>query len=122
MKKKIYLYYENDINDVVELNKGCIKELLYFGCYYAYKNKDKSSKIFYIMLILKICLFILFIIFLPIFISILLFIIFNFLINFLFSYNYNDIILNDYIKNGYVPLDKDSADYLLEKGIYFKLV
>lgn len=120
MENKIYLYYENDINDIVELDIGNIKEILYLGSYYAYKNKH--NKLFYIILILKICLLVLFLIFLPIFVSVLLFIVFSFLINFLFSYNYNDIIIEQYIKQGYVPLTRESSDYLIEKGIYFKLI
>ena len=118
-ENKIYLHYQNDYNNVVELKIGYIKELLYMGSIYAYK--DKQYELFYTILILKICIFTLFIIFLPFFIFIICFIIINFLINFLFSYNYNDIIIDYYIKKGYIPLTKESSDYLVNKGIYFKL-
>ena len=60
-ESKIYLHYQNDYNNVIECNIGYIKELLYMGSIYAYK--DKQYRLFYTILILKICIFILFIIF-----------------------------------------------------------
>ena len=119
MNNKIYLHYQNDYNNVVECKTGYIKELLYMGSIYAYK--DKQYRLFYTILILKICIFILFIIFLPFLIALISFIVISFLINFLFSYNYSDIIIDYYIKKGYIPLTKESSDYLVNKGIYFKL-
>ena len=42
-------------------------------------------------------------------------------INILFAANYNMIIVEDLLKKGYVPLDYNSSNLLIQKGIYFKL-
>ena len=118
-ENKIYLHYQNDYNVVVECKTGFIKELLYMGSIYAYR--DKQYRLFYTILILKVSILMLFFVFLPFVIFIISFINISFLINFLFSYNYNDIIIDYYIKKGYKPLTKESSDYLVNKGIYFKL-
>ena len=44
-----------------------------------------------------------------------------FIIYTLFAFNYNMIVIESYLKKGYVPLDYNSSDLLIKKGIYFKL-
>ena len=44
-----------------------------------------------------------------------------FVINLLFAANYNMIVIVELLKDGYVPLDYNSSDILIKKGIYFKL-
>ena len=41
--------------------------------------------------------------------------------NILFAFNYNMIVIEKLLKEGYYPLDYNSSDKLIKKGIYFKL-
>ena len=44
-----------------------------------------------------------------------------FIINLLFACNYNLLVIERLIKEGYYPMDYNSSDKLIKKGIYFKL-
>ena len=43
------------------------------------------------------------------------------IINILFALNYNMIVIERLLKEGYYPMDYQSSDKLIKKGIYFKL-
>ena len=59
--------------------------------------------------------------FIPFYIGIIICLLMLILINILFAANYNMIVIEDLLKKGYVPLDHNSSDLLIKKGIYFKL-
>ena len=59
--------------------------------------------------------------FIPFIIGIIICIAMLFVINLLFAANYNMIVIEELLKDGYVPLDNNSSDILIKKGIYFKL-
>ena len=42
-------------------------------------------------------------------------------INLLFASNYNMMVIERLLKEGYYPMDYSSSDKLIKKGIYFKL-
>ena len=42
-------------------------------------------------------------------------------INLLFASNYNMLVIERLLKEGYYPVDYESSDKLIKKGIYFKL-
>lgn len=116
--KKIYLKYD-DYNPPVECDYGFVKAMIYLGFLYPIKKGD--YKMFYIMLMVSIAVSSLIMLFIPFKIGIILCIIMLLLINLLFAANYNMIVIEDLLKKGYVPLDYNSSDILIKKGIYFKL-
>ena len=118
--EKIYLKYD-DIRPCVECDYGFAKEILYLGFMYPYKKGD--IKFFAIMLALQLSVCILLIILfpLPIIFKLLLCIIMIFVINLLFASNYNLLVIERLLKEGYYPMDYESSDKLIKKGIYFKL-
>ena len=75
---------------------------------------DSPAIIPFLNIILLMC-------FIPFKIGILICILMLLLINTLFAVNYNMIIIEDLLKKGYVPLDYNSSNILIKKGIYFKL-
>ena len=77
---------------------------------------DLASIIGIIVCILLIMLFPMSIMF-----KLLLCIIMIFIINLLFAYNYNLLVIERLLKEGYYPMDYNSSDKLIKKGIYFKL-
>ena len=42
-------------------------------------------------------------------------------LNLLFACNYNMLTIERLLKEGYYPMDYNSSDKLIKKGIYFKL-
>lgn len=118
--EKIYLKYD-DVRPCVECDYGFVKEIIYLGFMYPYKKGD--MKFFFIMLALELSVCILLIILFPlsIIIKLLLCIVMIFIINLLFAYNYNLLVIERLLKEGYYPMDYNSSDKLIKKGIYFKL-
>lgn len=117
--EKVYLKYD-DIRPYVECDYGTVWEMLYLGPFYPLKKKD--YKFFFLILILQIAIStIMLIIIHSLLASIIVCLIMIFLINFLFALNYNMIIIEYLLKEGYVPMDYQSSDKLIKKGIYFKL-
>ena len=118
--EKIYLKYD-DNRPCVECDYGFAKEILFLGFLYPYKKGD--LKFFSIMLVLQLSVSILLIILFPItiLIKLLLCIIMIIIINFLFACNYNMLVIESLLKEGYYPMDYNSSDKLIKKGIYFKL-
>lgn len=116
--EKIYLKYD-EYTPPIECEYGFIKEMIYLG--FLYPLKKQNFKMFYIMLITEIAISALIMCFIPFKIGILICILMLLLINTLFAVNYNMIIIEDLLKKGYVPLDYNSSNILIKKGIYFKL-
>ena len=118
--EKVYLKYD-DIRPYVECDYGFQKEILFLGFLYPYKKGD--LKHFFIIMILQLAVCTLFIILFKfaIMYKILLCIIMIFLINLLFACNYNMLVIERLLKEGYYPMDYNSSDKLIKKGIYFKL-
>jgi len=116
--QKIILKY-NEYTPPVECDYGFIKEMIYLGFLYPLKNQN--YKMFSIMLITTIAVSTLILCCIPLFIGLITCILMILLINLLFAANYNMIIIEDLLKKGYVPLDHNSSQILIKKGIYFKL-
>lgn len=118
--EKVYLKYD-DIRPYVECDYGFQKEILFLGFLYPYKKGDLRH--FFIIMILQLAVCTLFIILFKfaIIYKILLCIIMIFLINLLFACNYNMLVIERLLKEGYYPMDYNSSDKLIKKGIYFKL-
>ena len=116
--QKIYLKYD-EYTPPIECDFGFIKEMVYLG--FLYPIKKQNYKISYIMLLTEVAVSILILCFIPFYIGIILCILMLFVINIFFAANYNMIIIEELLKKGYVPLDHNSSDILLKKGIYFKL-
>lgn len=118
--EKIYLKYD-DVRPCVECDFGFAKELLFLGFLYPYKKGD--LKFFFIIFALQLAVCVLLIILfpLPVMYKVLLCVVMIFLINFLFACNYNLLVIEQLLKEGYYPMDYDSSDKLIKKGIYFKL-
>ena len=119
--EKIYLQYDDKTIErpYVECDYGVVWEMLYLGPLYPLKKKDK--KFFLILSALQISVITILLILVPFPVNIFLVIIMILLINLLFSYNYNMIVIEALLKAGYVPMDYNSSDKLIKKGIYFKL-
>lgn len=116
--QKIYLKYD-EYTPPVECDYGFIKEMIYLGFLYPLKKQD--YKMFYLMMITEVAVSTLIMCFIPFYVGIITCILMLFAINLLFAANYNMIIIEDLLKKGYVPLDYNSSNILLKKGIYFKL-
>jgi hypothetical protein len=119
--EKIYLKYYNDkeYRNPVECDFGPAWQMIWEGGIYAYKKKDISRAL--ILALLHICAITLAFIVAPIPLSIVIAILFVLVINLLFAFNYNMIVIEAFIREGYLPMDSNSSDKLIKKGIYFKL-
>ena len=118
--EKIYLKYD-DVRPCVECDYGFVKEILVMGFLYPFKKGD--LKFFSIMLALQLAVCVLLIILVPVppIFRLLLCIMMIFIINLLFASNYNMLVIERLLKEGYYPMDYNSSDKLIKKGIYFKL-
>jgi len=118
--EKIYLKYD-DVRPCVECDYGFAKEIILLGFLYPFRKGD--LKFFFIMLALELAVCILLIILVPVLaiFRLLLCIVMLFIINLLFACNYNMLVIEQLLKEGYYPLDYESSDKLIKKGIYFKL-
>ena len=103
--EKVYLKYD-DIRPYVECDFGPVWEMLYLGAIYPYKKKD--YKFFILILLLQIAITTIMLIVIPFPVSIIVSIIMVFLINYLFALNYNMIIIEYLLKEGYYPMDYQS--------------
>lgn len=116
--QKVYLKYD-EYTLPIECDYGFISEMIYLG--FLYPIKKKNYKMFYIMLLTQVAVSSLIMCFLPFVIGIITCIAMILAINLLFACNYNMIVIEEFLKKGYVPLDYNSSDLLIKKGIYFKL-
>lgn len=118
--EKIYLKYDN-IRPCVECDYGFAKEIIYQGFIYPYKKGDMRNFIIMLALELSVCILLIILLKVPVIFKLLLCIIMIFIINLLFAYNYNLLVIERLLKEGYYPMDYNSSDKLIKKGIYFKL-
>lgn len=116
--EKVYLKYD-DVRPCVECDFGFAKEMIYKGFIYPYQKRD--YKFFGIVLALHISVLTLILILVPFPFCLFLYIFMYFVINFLFAVNYNMMVIESLLKEGYYPMDYSSSDKLIKKGIYFKL-
>ena len=118
--EKIYLKYD-DNHPYVECDYGFVKELIYLGCMYPYKKKDLKYTLIILALQISVVILLFILLNIPIMVKVILSIIMVFIINFLFACNYNMLVIESLLKEGYYPFDYNSSDKLIKKGIYFKL-
>ena len=118
--EKVYLKYD-DIRPCVECDFGFVPSIIWLGFLYPFKKGD--LKYFSIMISLQLSVCILLIILFPIGIipKIALCILMILIINILFACNYNLLVIEKLLKEGYYPMDYQSSEKLIKKGIYFKL-
>ena len=114
--EKVYLKYD-DVRPYVECDYGPVWEMLYLGPFYPLRKKD--TKFFILILLLQIAISTIMLIILPQPASIITCIIMIFLINLLFSLNYNMIIIEYLLKEGYYPMDYKSSDKLIKMSNFF---
>lgn len=117
---KVYLKYD-DVKPCVECDYGFAKEILFLGFLYPYKKGDLRFFGIMFMLQLAVCTLICILVPVPVFYRLLLCLIMIGVINFLFAANYNLLVIERLLKEGYYPMDYNSSDKLIKKGIYFKL-
>jgi len=119
--EKVYLKYYNDkeYKKPVECDFGPAWKMIWEGCFYALKKNDLNRAL--IMILLQVCVITLSFAVAPFKIAIITAILFALIINFLFAMNYNMIVIEGFIREGYLPMDSKSSDKLIQKGIYFKL-
>ena len=118
--EKVYLKYD-DVRPCVECDYGFAKELLFLGFLYPYKKGVLRHCFIFLALQLSICVLLCILVPITILPKLLLCIVMIFIINFLFASNYNLLVIERLLKEGYYPMDYDSSDKLIKKGIYFKL-
>ena len=118
--EKVYLKYD-DVRPSVECDYGFVPEIIWQGFFYPLKKGD--MRFFFIMIILQFAVSVMLIILLPvqIMIKLILCIVMIFIINILFALNYNILVIEKLLKEGYYPIDYQSSEKLIKKGIYFKL-
>ena len=119
--EKIHLKYYNDqeYKEPIECDFGPAWKMLWEGGFYALQKKDTNRML--ILALIHICDITLSLIIAPPPLSIVMAILFTLFVNFLFALNYNMIVIEAYIREGYLPMDTHSSEKLIEKGIYFKL-
>ncbi len=118
--EKVYLKYD-DVRPCVECDFGFTPSIIWMGFMYPLKRGD--MRFFAIMSSLQFFVSVLLIILIPvgIFVKLLLCVVMIFIINVLFSFNYNLLVIERLLKEGYYPMDYESSEKLIKKGIYFKL-
>lgn len=116
--EKVYLKYD-EYTPPIECDYGTVWSMIYLG--FLYPLKKNNYNMFFIMLITEVSVSTLIMIFITFPIGILLCLLMIFLTNTLFAFNYNMIVIEYFLKKGYVPLDYHSSELLIKKGIYFKL-
>lgn len=118
--QKVYLKYD-DVRPCVECDYGFVPEILYMGFLYPYKKSDLKFCSIMFLLQLAVCTLILILVPVPVMFRLLLCLFMIVIINFLFACNYNLLVIERLLKEGYYPMDYESSDKLIKKGIYFKL-
>lgn len=118
--EKVYLKYD-DNRACVECDFGFVGEIILLGFLYPFKKGDMKFFLIMLLLQLSVCTLIIILFSMPIIYKLILCIIMIFIINFLFACNYNLLIIEALLKEGYYPMDYNSSDKLIKKGIYFKL-
>ena len=117
---KVYLKYD-DVRPCVECEYGFAKKMLYMGFMYPYFKGDLTYFAIILALQIAVCVLFCIVFSIPIILKLLFCVIMILIINFLFACNYNLLIIEKLLKEGYYPMDYSSSDKLIKKGIYFKL-
>lgn len=118
--EKIYLKYD-DNKPCVECDYGFVAEILYMGFLYPLKKGDIKFFAIILMLQLAVCTLLIVLFSIPIIYKLFLCLIMIVVVNILFAYSYNVLVIEALLKEGYYPMDYNSSDKLIKKGIYFKL-
>ena len=118
--EKVYLKYD-DVRPCVECDYGFVKDILWMGFMYPYKKGDLRFFLIMMLLQLSVCIIMIILIPVPVIFKLLLCILMIFIINVLFAINYNLLVIERLLKEGYYPMDYNSSEKLIKKGIYFKL-
>lgn len=118
--EKVYLKYD-DVRPCVECDYGFVKEFIFMGFFYPFKKKDLRFFFIVLGLQLSICTLLLILMQTPLVFRIIVCLIMIVIINLLFAINYNMLVIERLLKEGYYPMDYNSSDKLIKKGIYFKL-
>ena len=118
--EKVYLKYD-DVRPCVECDYGFVPSIIWLGFMYPYKKGD--MRLFFIMFLLQlsVCVLLIILLSIPVIFKLLLCVVIIFIINCLFACNYNLLVIEKLLKEGYYPMDYASSDKLIKKGIYFKL-
>ena len=118
--EKVYLKYDN-VRPCVECDYGFVPSIIWLGFFYPLKKGD--MRFFLIISLLQFAVCVLLIILVPasVLVRLLLCLTMIVIINVLFSFNYNLLVIERLLKEGYYPMDYQSSDKLIKKGIYFKL-
>ena len=95
--------------------------ILFLGFLYPYKKGDLRHFFIIMALQLAVCVLIIVLFKFSIILKLLLCVIMIAVINLLFASNYNMLVIERLLKEGYYPVDYESSDKLIKKGIYFKL-
>ena len=118
--EKVYLKYD-DVRPCVECDYGFAKKMLYMGFLYPYFKGDLKDFGIMFLLQFSVCTILLILFPIPIIIKLILCVGMILFINFLFACNYNLMVIERLLKEGYYPMDYNSSSKLIKKGIYFKL-
>ena len=117
---KVYLKYD-DVRPCVECDYGFVGKIIYMGFLYPFFKGDLSFFGVMLSLDISVCLLLCILFSMPVLVKLFLCIIMIAIINILFAFNYNLLVIEKLLKEGYYPLDYDSSQKLIKKGIYFKL-
>ena len=118
--EKVYLKYD-DNRPCVECEYGFVPSIILLGFLYPFKKGDIRFFSIMISLQLAVCILTIIIVSAPVMIKLALCIIMILIINILFAVNYNLLVIERLLKEGYYPMDYNSSEKLIKKGIYFKL-
>ena len=118
--EKVYLKYD-DVRPCVECDYGFAVGILFMGFLYPFKKGDIKYFIIMITMQLAVCILLIILFPVPILYKLLLCIVMIMIVNLLFACNYNLLVIERLLKEGYYPMDYESSDKLIKKGIYFKL-
>ncbi len=118
--EKVYLKYD-DVRPCVECDYGFVKEILFMGFLYPYRKGDLRFFGIMFFLQLSVCVLLIILVRIPVLWLLILCLVMIFIINLLFACNYNLLVIERLLKEGYYPMDYRSSDKLIKKGIYFKL-
>ena len=117
---KVYLKYD-DVRPCVVCDFGFAPKLVIYGFIYPYLKKDLRFSLVMFFLQLAVCTLLIILVPVDVIFKIIMCLLMIMVINILFAFNYNLMVIEKLLKEGYYPMDYGSSDKLIKKGIYFKL-
>ena len=117
---KVYLKYD-DNRPCVECDYGFAKGMILLGFLYPIKKGDLKNSLLLFFLELAICVLLIVLLKIDILYKVVICLGSIFFVNLIFACNYNVIMIERLLREGYYPMDYESSDKLIKKGIYFKL-